>query len=239
MVDVSDYENLCTRVNTIITRRNLKIRVDTLTLTHEIPKKQYNFIIYDDNSEIVQLTSYYSDGQVLQGTTRGSYENLQTKYVFNITWLITLPEYQGQKLALLILIYSICYLKTKHVNIIYVTLDDDSDNNFQIKKNIYNKIGFVYRDHLSLTSKNTLKIYGPEKQLLLDENFKRRANNLLSEIESLPVESLLVMRGGKYTVKELKYIAIINNIKITKKLDKKTVSLNKNDLIKKLKNIIN
>jgi len=233
MVDVSDYENLCTRVNTIITRRNLKIRVDTLTL--EIPTKQYNFIIYDDdNSEIVKLTSFYSDGQVLQGTTRGSYENLQTQYVFNITWLITLPEYQGQKFALLILIYSICYLKTKHVNIKYVTLDDDSDNNFQIKKNIYNKIGFVYRDHLSLTSKNTLKIYGPEKQLSLDENFKARANNLLSEIESLPV-----MRGGKYTVKELKYIAIINNIKITKKLDKKTVSLNKNDLIKKLKNIIN
>lgn len=232
MAEVVDYKNLCTRVNTIITRRNLKIRVDTLN--HESSIEQYDFIIYDANSEIVKLTSFYSDGQVLQGRTRRNYDDLQTQYVFNITWLITLPKYQGQKLALLILIYSICYLKTKHVNTKYVTLDDDSDNNFQIKKNIYNKIGFVNRDHVSLISKNTLKIYGPEKQLSLDENFKARANNLLLEIESHPV-----MHGGKYTVKELKYIAIINNIKITKKLDKKTVSLNKNDLIKKLKNIIN
>ena len=233
MVDVADYENLCTRVNTIITTRNLKIRVDTLT--REFPIKQYNFIIYDHNSIVVtELTSYNSDGQVLQGRTRRNYDDLQTQYVFNITWLITLPKYQGQKLALLILIYSICYLKTKHVNTKYVTLDDDSDNNLQIKNNIYNKIGFVQRDHLSLISKNRLKIDGPEKQLLLDENFKARANNLLSYIEKLPA-----MHGGKYTVKELKYIAIKNNIKITKKLDKKTVSLNKNDLIKKLKNIIN
>ena len=233
MVDVADYKNLCTRVNTIITGRNLKIRVDTLT--HEFPIKQYNFIIYDHNSIVVtELTSYNSDGQVLQGRTRRNYDDLQTQYVFNITWLITLPKYQGQKLALLILIYSICYLKTKHVNTKYVTLDDDSDNNLQIKNNIYNKIGLVQRDHLSLISKNILKIFGPEKQLLLDEEFIRRANNLLSEIEKLQA-----MHGGKYTVKELKYIAIINNIKITKKLDKKTVSLNKNDLIKKLKNIIN
>lgn len=232
MAEVADYENLCTRVNTIITRRNLKIRV--VTLNHESSIEQYDFIIYDANSEIVKLTIFYSDGQVLQGRTRRYYDDLHTQSVFNITWLITLPKYQGQKLALLILIYSICYLKTRHVNTKYVTLDDDSDNNFQIKKNIYNKIGFVYRDHLSLTSKNTLKIYGPEKQLSLDENFKERANKLLSEIESHTV-----MHGGKYTVKELKYIAIINNIKITKKLDKKTVSLNKNDLIKKLKNIIN
>ena len=94
MVDVADYKNLCTRVNTIITTRNLKIRVDTLTREYSI--KQYNFTIYDDNSEIVKLTSFYSDGQVLQGRTRRNYDDLQTQYVFNITWLITLPKYKGQ-----------------------------------------------------------------------------------------------------------------------------------------------
>ena len=54
MAEVADYENLCTRVNTIITRRNLKIRV--VTLNHESSIEQYDFIIYDANSEIVKLT---------------------------------------------------------------------------------------------------------------------------------------------------------------------------------------
>lgn len=39
----------------------------------------------------------------------------------------------------------------------------------------------------------------------------------------------------KYTVKELKEIASRNNIKITKKLDGKTVNLNKKGLMAKLK----
>ena len=101
MAEVADYENLCTRVNTIITRRNLKIRV--VTLNHESSIEQYDFIIYDANSEIVKLTIFYSDGQVLQGRTRRYYDDLHTQSVFNITWLFTSQEYQKQKLALFII----------------------------------------------------------------------------------------------------------------------------------------
>ena len=42
-------------------------------------------------------------------------------------------------------------------------------------------------------------------------------------------------RAAKYTLKELKDIAVSNKIKITKKIDTKTLYLNKADLIKKLK----
>jgi hypothetical protein len=42
-------------------------------------------------------------------------------------------------------------------------------------------------------------------------------------------------RAAKYTLKELKDIAVSNKIKITKKIDNKTLYLNKADLIKKLK----
>ena len=227
------YENLCTRVEKIITERNLRIRVDTLN--HESSIEQYDFVIYDANSIVAtKLTIFYSDGQVLQGRTRRYYDDLHTQSVFNITWLFTSQEYQKQKLALLILIYSICYLKIKHVNTKYVTLDDDSENSLKIKNNIYNKTGFVLRDHLSFASHNLLNISGPEKQLLLDEEFIRRANKILSGIENPKV-----MHNGKYTVKELRNIATINKIKITTKMGKKTVPLKKKDLIAKLKNIIN
>jgi len=66
----------------------------------------------------------------------------------------------------------------------------------------------------SLALHNLLIIPGPEKQILLNKEFIRRANDILSKIENHTVMS---SRGGGYTVKELKDIAIRNKIKITKK----------------------
>jgi hypothetical protein len=226
MANIDDYSSLCRKVDEIIKKKNLSIRVDILN--HESSIIQYDFIIINENSIVVtKLTCFYSEGQVLKGVTRKSYDNLQTQNVFNITWLFTSEEYKGQKLALLMLIYSICYLKHIHLNTNYVTLDDDSDNSCKIKNNLYNKIGFVYRDFQSLASYNTLSMSGPEKQILLNREFIQRANDILSK----------VMRrgGGEYTLKKLKNIAIRNKIKITKKIDEKTLPLNKTDLIKKLK----
>jgi hypothetical protein len=231
MANIHDYSSLYRKVDEIIKKKNLSIRVDTLN--HESSIIQYDFIIINENSIVVtKLTSFYSEGQVLKGVTRKSYDNLQTQNVFNITWLFTSEEYKGQKLALLMLIYSICYLKHIHLNTIYVTLDDDSDNSCKIKNNLYNKIGFVYRDFQALASYNTLSMSGPEKQILLDIDFIRRANDILSK-----VNNPIIMRrgGGEYTLKKLKNIAIRNKIKITKKIDEKALPLNKTDLIKKLK----
>jgi hypothetical protein len=226
MANIDDYSSLYRKVDEIIKRKNLSIRVDTLN--HESSIIQYDFIIINENSIVVtKLTCFYSEGQVLKGVTRKSYDNLQTQNVFNITWLFTSEEYKGQKLALLMLIYSICYLKHIHLNTNYVTLDDDSDNSCKIKNNLYNKIGFVYRDFQSLASYNTLSMSGPEKQILLNREFIQRANDILSKVIS--------GGGGEYTLKKLKNIAIRNKIKITKKIDEKALPLNKTDLIKKLK----
>jgi hypothetical protein len=220
MTNVDDYTKLCEKIDEIIRRKNLRIRVDTLN--HELSIVQYDFVIINENSIVAtKLTSFYSEEQVLKGVTRNSYNNFQTQNVFNITWLFTSQEYQKQKLALLILIYSICYLKHLHLNTKYVILDDDSDNNYKIKNNLYNKIGFVYRDIQSLASHNLLIMSGPEKQLLLNKGFIRRANDILSKIENFTV---MRSSGGKYIVRKIK-----------NKMDEKTVSQNKNDLFKKLK----
>jgi hypothetical protein len=231
MTSVEKYSNLCRKINEIINRQKLKIRIDTLH--HESSVIQYDFIINNENSiAVTKLTSFYTEGEVLKGVTRKSYSNLHTQNIFNITWLFTCEEYAGRKLALLILIYSICYLKQLHLNTNYVMLDDDSDNNCKIKKNLYNKVGFVYRDLQSLASYDMLHMSGPEKQILLDDNFIIRITDILSNIENPNVKQ----KGGKkYTLKELKNIALRNKIKITKKIDEKTLPLNKIDLSKKLK----
>ena len=80
------------------------------------------------------------------------------------------------------MIYSICYLKLQFPNINYVTLDDDSDRSCKIEKNIYNSLGFSFRDltEMDMERPKRLKISGPEKQLLLDNNFIQRANDKLN-----------------------------------------------------------
>jgi hypothetical protein len=110
-----------------------------------------------------------------------------------------------------------------------------------------------------------IQMTGPEKQLKLGKNFIIRANNILDNLsknekdkktrkkslrynpvassKSQPLQSYKKLAGGdakkggdkKYTIKELKDIAIKNKIKITKKLNEKEVPLNKNELLKKLK----
>jgi hypothetical protein len=93
------------------------------------------------------------------------------------------------------MIYSICYLKQQFPNINYVTLDDDSDRSCKIEKNIYNSLGFSFRDPIEMDMErpNRLKISGPEKQLLLDNIFIERANAKLNEINRM---------GGKHKSKK-------------------------------------
>ena len=65
----------------------------------------------------------------------------------------------------------------------------------------------------------------------------KEAKRIVKEAEEEAKASATATGGykKKYTVKELKHIASRNNIKTTKKLDGKTVNLNKKGLMAKLK----
>jgi hypothetical protein len=68
----------------------------------------------------------------------------------------------------------------------------------------------------------------------------RHAKNIELIVDMFFAKSTQATQGGKkavvkYTVKQLQAIASKNNIKITKKVDGKTVRLNKQGLIAKLK----
>ena len=160
------YVELCERVRNIIINKGYVLQM-------EYNNGIYNFNIYDNNNVICNLQITNTVGNILVGKTRSRYQNkMEDHNIFKISWVYTQPNYRGNKLALLLIIYSICYLKIQYPNINYVTLDDDSDNSIYIK-NIYNSVGFNFQEpiEMDLLKSNRLKISGPEKQLLIDNVF--------------------------------------------------------------------
>ena len=169
------YQDLCTRVENIITNKGYRLQ------TEQDDNGTYIFNIYDNEIQISNLQIVNSTGTIIQGITRESNKNqLEDVPLFRINWVSTNPKYTGQNLASLIIIYSICYLKQRFTNINYVKLDDDSDKSLHMKQNVYNKLGFVFQPPIELDMfKDILIISGPEKQLQLDNNFINNANNRL------------------------------------------------------------
>lgn len=137
------------------------------------------FTIFDNQTPISWIYLQITDGTVMTGKTRSS--KPVDVDVINVSWLNTDKKYTGGKLGMLILIYALCDLKVGNPNIEYATLDDDSDQSTSITRNMYTKIGFSFRDGVSIGN-NALEISGPEKQLKLNNEFIRRVTRLLSQI---------------------------------------------------------
>ena len=167
---MAEYQALLVRVESIVTSMGYHIG---MTLTGAT----YVFTIYDNETRACYIQIGQSTGTIVIGKTRTKKE-IEDHDTIDIAWLSTEPAYKGQGLALLLLIYSICYLKQQLPDIDYVTLDDDSDRSDKMEKNIYDSLGFAFRDNVQIDVSSTkkLNLSGPEKQLLLDGEFIRRAN---------------------------------------------------------------
>ena len=164
------YQALLDKVQRIITAKGYRLEMN-------INDESYVFSIYDNETRACYIQIGKSTGTIVIGKTRRK-QALEDQDNFIISWISTEPPYKGQGLALLLLIYSICYLKQQFPDINYVTLDDDSDRSDKMEKNIYDSLGFAFRDdvQIDISSKKKLNLSGPEKQLLLDGEFIRRAN---------------------------------------------------------------
>lgn len=168
------YQDLCARVKNIITNKGYRLQ------TEQDDNGTYIFNIYDNEIQISNLQISNSTGTIIQGITRESNKNqLEDVPIFHINWVSTDSKYTGQNLASLIIIYGICNLKQKFPEINYVTLDDDSARSSYIEKNVYTSLGFTFRDPIEMDMERPkrLKMSGPEKQLLLDDNFIEKATN--------------------------------------------------------------
>jgi ribosomal protein S18 acetylase RimI-like enzyme len=178
-----DYQSLLEKVQSIVISKGYRLEMNMIG-------EAYVFYIYDNEIMTSNIQIYKSTGTIIVGKTRRKQE-LEDYDNFNISWISTEPPYRGQGLALLLLIYGICYLKQKYPDINYVTLDDDSDRNDRIEPNLYDSLGFGFRDEIKMdiSNANKLKLSGPEKQLLLDNEFIRRSN--------LELNNRFSKKGGK------------------------------------------
>ena len=79
------------------------------------------------------------------------------------------------------------------------------------------------------------KIRGAERGVINKARFNISLAKIYADAEAKAAATATGGYKKKYTVKELKSIASRNNIKTTKKLDGKTVNLNKKGLMAKLK----
>jgi GNAT superfamily N-acetyltransferase len=177
------YQALLERIEIIITTMHYHIEM-------QLTDETYVFTIYDNETRACYIQIGKSTGTIVIGKTRTK-KAIEDYDTIDIAWLSTEPTYKRQGLALLLLIYSICYLKQQFPDINYVTLDDDSDRSDLIEKNIYDTLGFAFRDSIAIDISNTKKIdlSGPEKQLLLDNEFIRRSN--------LEIDKKFGTNGGK------------------------------------------
>ena len=200
------YEILLDRVQSIVTAMGYHIRT---ILTDET----YVFSIYDNETRACYIQIGQSTGTIVIGKTRTKKE-IEDHDTIDIAWLSTEPAYKGQGLALLLLIYSICYLKQQLPDINYVTLDDDSNRNDKIDKNIYDSLGFAFRDEIQMDISKTkqLKLSGPEKQLLLSDEFIRQAN--------LQLDAKFKKNGGKLKGRKTRKTRRIRKIRKNKRTKK-------------------
>ena len=205
---MNKYQDLCTRVENIITNKGYRLPEPLEN------NGTYIFNIYDNEIPITNLQISNTTGTIIQGITRESNKNqLEDVPLFHINWVSTDPTYSGKNLASLIIIYSICNLKQKFPEINYVTLDDDSARSSYIEKNVYTSLGFTFRDTIEMDMERPkrLKMSGPEKQLLLDDNFIERAKNKIG------------ISGGKRKTKKRK-----RKTKKSKSRKRKTRKFNRN-----------
>jgi len=206
---MKEYIDLCERVRNIIINKGYVIEIEN-------NNGIYNFNIYDNTNVISNLQIINTVGNILVGKTRSSYQNkIEDSNIFKISWVYTEPNYRGHKLALLLIIYSICHLKIQYPNINYVTLDDDSDNSVYIK-NIYNSVGFNFQEpiEMDLLKSKRLKISGPEKQLLLNDDFLINIHAMLNNNTKRPRTNTLRTKMSRTKMSRTK-------MSRTKKLRKK------------------
>ena len=143
--------------------------------------------------------------------------------VFTINWVKVDNKYQGFSLGTFLIIYWIYLCNKNFSNINYVVLDDDTDVIDQ-SKNIYIKLGFIYKDTSQKQDENgnmITVIGGPEMQLKISDLFNDALIDRLNKIK-ITIKKWNNIVGGKRKrqtkkAKKSKQIKTIKQINKTKK----------------------
>ncbi len=155
---------------------------------------QYRIVDKITGEEKAQIQlSFNDEATVAEYTTNNHwFEPSDTKTVdsINVRWLTSHQKGLGS----LMLAYGVLKMKSKYPNVKYSTLDDDSDQSTHITKNIYSRFGYSPVEAVTKTGENTVKLQGPEKQVLLTDFVK----NVKTMFPSAKSRTRTSLRSAKY-----------------------------------------
>ena len=134
---------------------------------------QYRIVDKITGEEKAQIQlSVLDEIDVAEYTTKDHwFKPSETKTVsaINLRWITS-----NQKgLGTLLLAYGVLEMSKQCPNIQYSVLDDVSEKSTHIKENIYTRFGYSPTEAVVKTGDNTVKLRGPEKQVLLKDFVKR------------------------------------------------------------------
>jgi hypothetical protein len=181
--DAENYETLMSQVTTIL-KKNLYIINEAFIEEHDYYKRPtYTFNLTNNNTPgvistvIISIMKDMTNKQLI--LTRTSEPTWSTN--FHIEEVETTEPNRGKGLATLLMIYGMCFVKTKKPNISFFTLYDCSGQKTDMTRNIYTILGFEFQSLILIDASDSSKITFtcPEKpfelkQLALDDKLKEK-----------------------------------------------------------------
>jgi len=157
------------------------------------------YLIDKNNNTIGTLNGGIGEFYILEND-----ESIETN-AFSINWIKVEKEYQGYNLGTFLIIYSIYLCKNKYNDIEYIVVDDDTDQT-DPTKNIYVKLGFIYKEtkEEKMNDGQIIKVpTGPEMQIKISDFFNQSLNDKLNKIMDTIQNLNKNIIGGK-TIKKRK-----------------------------------
>lgn len=171
------FQRLMHRTTTVLRKMNFSIQAKKLEYGFlEVVAFEYGT---NNIAGSLQLGPSQSDLYLAKNRLRSTEPT--TVDTIDVGSLVVNEPYRGRGLALLLLIYGLCYFKNLYPNIKYSVLDDVSDGADLMTRNIYARLGYEQRDHvmLSNTSRNRVELSSPTKVLDLNNTFFYKANAII------------------------------------------------------------
>ena len=169
------------RTTTVLRKRNFSIQAKQL----ESGFFEIVLFEYGTNKTAAHIHLGPTQTDLYLATNRLRTTEPTTVDAINVVSLVVKEAYRGRGLALLLLIYGLCYFQSIYPTVEYSVLDDVSDGAHLMTGNIYARVGYEHRDHVNLshTSRKALDTSSPTKVLDMKKTFYYKAKSLIDELE--------------------------------------------------------
>lgn len=178
-MSIEAFRNICNRIEYIFQEMGLQMT----------PNQQNNEFVFElvdrNNNHAGKVEALVGTFYLPAGVTRNLRTITNEEESIHISWVTVSSSQRGRGLGLLLLMYAICFIKVQYPHIQYSNLDDDSDRNTSMNRNIYDRLRFgltgmtrmiMTKDEQETKHDQLVLLGGPEKHAILDRHFVDRCN---------------------------------------------------------------